>query len=77
MAYSSVIFKKAETVRVDCDLHTWMRAWVVATDHPFIAVTGPVGEFAIDNVPPVPWPLRATLYIFFSLRLTWSYCMIC
>ena len=41
-----VIFKKAETVRVDCDLHTWMRAWVVATDYPFIAVTGPVGEAA-------------------------------
>ena len=54
----SVIFKKAETVRVDCDLHTWMRAWVVATDHPFIAVTGPAGEFAIDNVPPGKYTLK-------------------
>ena len=46
-----VTFKKAEIVRVDCDLHTWMRAWVVVTDSPFFAVTGASGEFTLDNVP--------------------------
>jgi plastocyanin len=51
-------FKKAETVRVDCDLHTWMRAWVVVTDHAFYAVTGPGGEFALDNVPPGKYTLK-------------------
>jgi plastocyanin len=53
-----VVFRKAETVRVDCDLHTWMRAWVVATDHAYYAVTGPNGEFALDNVPPGKYTLK-------------------
>jgi len=48
----AVVFKKPEIVRIDCDLHTWMRAWVVVVEHPFYAVTGPNGEFSLDNVPP-------------------------
>jgi plastocyanin len=53
-----VVFKKAETVRVDCDLHTWMRSWVVVAEHPFYAVTGPNGEFALDNVPAGKYTLK-------------------
>jgi plastocyanin len=53
-----VVFKKPETVRVDCDLHSWMRAWVVVAEHPFYAVTGPSGEFALDNVPPGKYTLK-------------------
>jgi len=48
----SVVFSKPEIVRVDCDLHSWMRAWVVVAEHRFYAVTGPNGEFVLDNVPP-------------------------
>ena len=53
-----VVFKKPETVRIDCDLHTWMRAWVVVTEHPFYAVTEANGEFVIDNVPPGKYTLK-------------------
>ncbi len=53
-----MVFKKPETVRIDCDLHTWMRAYVVVTEHPFYAVTGPNGEFALDNVPPGKYTLK-------------------
>jgi plastocyanin len=53
-----VVFKKPETVRVDCDLHTWMRAWVVVAEHPFYAVTGANGEFVLDNVPPGKYTLK-------------------
>ena len=53
-----VVFKKPETVRVDCDLHTWMRAWVVVAEHPFYAVTGPGGEFVLDNVPAGKYTLK-------------------
>ena len=28
-----------------------MRAWVVVAEHPFYAVTGPGGEFALGNLP--------------------------
>ncbi len=53
-----VVFKKPETVRIDCDLHTWMRAWVVVAEHPFYTVTGANGEFVLDNVPPGKYTLR-------------------
>jgi hypothetical protein len=53
-----VVFKKPEIVRIDCDLHTWMRAWVVVADHPFFVVTGPQGEFVLENVPPGKYTLK-------------------
>jgi plastocyanin len=53
-----VVFKKPEIVRIDCDLHTWMRAWVVVAEHPFFAVTGPQGEFVLDSVPPGKYTLK-------------------
>jgi len=47
----SFAFKQPELLRVDCDLHSWMRGWVVVADHPFYAVTNEQGEFILDNVP--------------------------
>ncbi len=47
-----IVFKKPEIIRVDCDLHPWMRAWVVVADHPFYTVTTDRGEFILDNLPP-------------------------
>ncbi|MGH7766897.1 MAG: hypothetical protein ACREQP_05535, partial [Candidatus Binatia bacterium] len=35
----SIVFKKPEVLRVECDLHSWMRGWVVVAEHPFYAVT--------------------------------------
>ncbi len=45
-------------LRVDCDLHSWMRGWVVVAEHPFYAVTNEQGEFTLDNVPPGKYTLR-------------------
>jgi len=53
-----VVFKAPEIIRVDCDLHSWMRAWVVVADHPFYVVTGVGGEFVLDNVPPGKYTLQ-------------------
>jgi len=52
-----ITFAKPEIVRIACDLHGWMRAWVVVTEHPFYAVTGAAGEFALNNVPPGKYTL--------------------
>jgi plastocyanin len=46
-----IAFPKPEIVRIGCDLHGWMRAWVVVMEHPFHVVTGPAGEFVLDNLP--------------------------
>jgi len=54
----SIVFKKPEVLRVECDLHSWMRGWVVVAEHPFYAVTNEQGEFALDNVPPGKYTLQ-------------------
>ncbi len=53
-----IVFKKPEIIRVECDLHSWMRAWVVVADHPFYAVTNDRGEFTFDNVAPGKYTLQ-------------------
>ncbi|MFI4903379.1 MAG: carboxypeptidase regulatory-like domain-containing protein [Burkholderiales bacterium] len=47
-----VTFAKPEIVRINCDLHSWMVAWVVVAAHPFYAITDADGQFAFDNLPP-------------------------
>jgi len=42
-------------VRVGCDVHAWMAAYLVVSDSPFAAVTGPGGAFSIQGVPEGSW----------------------
>jgi plastocyanin len=53
----SIAFKSPETLRVDCDLHSWMRGWVVVSEHPFYVVTNDAGEFVFENIPPGKYTL--------------------
>ncbi len=53
-----ISFTKPEIIRIDCDLHPWMRAWVVVAEHPFYAVTGANGEFVLGNLPAGPYTLN-------------------
>ncbi len=39
-------------VRVSCDVHTWMEAWVLVLDSPYFSLTDASGAFSIDGVPP-------------------------
>ena len=41
-----------ERFEVKCDIHTWMKAHVVATEHATAAVTAADGTFRIEGVPP-------------------------
>ena len=43
--------KAVETLRVRCDNHTWMTAFVGIFDHPYFSVSGTDGTFTIANVP--------------------------
>jgi plastocyanin len=53
-----IVFRRSEIIRIDCDLHPWMRAWVVVAEHPYYAVTNERGEFALENVPPGNYTLQ-------------------
>ena len=46
-------FTKQEVmVKVKCDVHPWMSAWVGVVAHPCFAVTDAAGKFEIKGVPP-------------------------
>ena len=40
-----------EMLKVGCDVHRWMTAWIGVVDHPYFAVSGADGSFVISNVP--------------------------
>ncbi len=51
--------KAGEVVSLHCDVHPWMAAWAVVSDHPYFAVTGPDGSFSLTGVPPGTYTLEA------------------
>jgi plastocyanin len=52
-------FKESGMVRVECDSHSWMKAWIYVADSPYYAMTGPDGRFAIRDLPPGSYTLVA------------------
>ena len=53
-------FPKPELfLKIKCDVHLWMFAWVSVFDHPYFALSGPDGTFKIANVPPGKYTLQA------------------
>jgi plastocyanin len=48
----SVRMDRAGVVRVFCDIHSHMNAFVLVFAHPFFDVTEPDGRFELANVPP-------------------------
>lgn len=53
-------FTKPETmVRIKCDVHGWMTAYVGVVDHPYFGVSDGNGGFTIANLPPGEYTLEA------------------
>jgi len=46
-------------LRLKCDVHTWMVAFVGVVDHPYFAVTGTDGAFTLRDVPVGTYDVRA------------------
>lgn len=51
---------KAGQVRVECDAHGWMLAWVYVADNPYYALTTKDGSFSIADIPPGDYTLVAS-----------------
>lgn len=47
-------------VRVECDAHGWMLAYIYVADSPYYALTGADGSFTITDVPPGTYTLVAS-----------------
>ena len=48
---SSFMKSEPEPFYIKCDVHPWMKAWVLVSDHPYFAVTDSNGNFSIDGIP--------------------------
>jgi plastocyanin len=48
----SVRFDRPGIVRVFCDIHSHMNAFILVFNHPFFSVTDGDGRYRIDNIPP-------------------------
>jgi hypothetical protein len=46
-------------VRLICDVHPWMEAWIGVLEHPYYAVTDAAGKFEIKGLPPGTYTVEA------------------
>jgi hypothetical protein len=44
--------KTAENIKVKCDVHPWMNAYIIVLEHPFFGVSKEDGTFTIKGNPP-------------------------
>ena len=42
--------RRSYPIRLSCDIHPWMTAWIFVFEHPYFAVTDEKGRFRIANV---------------------------
>lgn len=45
-------------LKITCEIHPWMLAWVFLTDNPYYAVSDVHGEYQIEDVPPGKYRLK-------------------
>jgi plastocyanin len=59
MKYTTTFTTAEVMLPFKCDVHKWMNAWVGVLDHPFYAVSGKAGAFAIAGLPPGTYTIEA------------------
>ncbi|MEE2709909.1 MAG: carboxypeptidase regulatory-like domain-containing protein [Gemmatimonadota bacterium] len=54
----SATFSEPEIFEVVCDVHSWMKGWIVVQEHPYFAVTDENGQFTMPCIPAGIYTLR-------------------
>lgn len=52
-------FEEPEVIKVECDLHHWMQAWIVVTENAFFSISGKDGTFEVPDLPPGKYTITA------------------
>jgi plastocyanin len=47
-----LLMEVGDRVKITCDYHPWMSAWVVVSETPYFALTKPDGSFELSGLPP-------------------------
>jgi len=55
----NVSYEEPGIYRLKCDIHPWMRAFVIVTDNPFNTISNSVGSYTIKMIPPGTYKLVA------------------
>ncbi len=56
--FEETVLKRAEAIRVGCDLHPWMECYLFVTDTPYIALTDAEGNFELPKLPPGEYAVK-------------------
>ncbi len=57
--YAATFTRAQRTLQpVSCNIHPWMKGYVLPRSNPFFAVTDENGEFTIENLPPGEWQFQ-------------------
>ncbi len=59
IAYQFRLKDEEIMLRITCDVHKWMTAFVGVVNHPYFATSGVAGTYAIDNVPAGTYKIQA------------------
>ncbi len=49
---------RPETIKVACDIHSWMKGYIVVAKNPYYAVTTAGGAFTLTDVPPGTYQIK-------------------